>query len=465
MIIFNSFLFFFFYYSLFLNSGLLLLCSVPCKSSWHVYLLHSFACICVSNFLDGNIYRYASFRAMETESHSRNQQCLTFWVLFALLAFFEAALSKLLLGLPFWPYVKGVVTVLLVMTDFGGASYIYKSFIRTYPFDSSRILCLIWNLLFILTSRCFSFICELFQREKCFSFYGTDGNIVVDGEEKVEKPIIFQGTFRPNNDNIERDHTSTPLVSKNVQKEWSCALCLISTTSEKCLKKHLRGKKHKGKKDEVRAEELILKSTYNSCHMVNRNNGMVLLGNLVNLEKWSGLISPVTGSIRWCIWKKPDVGWIKLNTDGSVDRQHAGFGGLLRDNEGNAICAFVSKAPLDDIFLVELWAIWRGLVLALGLGIKVIWVESDSMSAVKTINRVQSHSGKANRCLNHIWALLKKFEEYKVSHAWRETNKAADYLSKMVLERNDVVLWPVHFPTTLQNIIKDDAQGRIYCRR
>lgn len=267
---------------------------------------------------------------------------------------------------------------------------------------------------------------------------------------------LCQEIFEPNYDNTECEHI-LPASPKKVQKEWSCALCLVNTTSEKCLKKHLRGKKH-------RAEELALRRPHNSFSMEKRQNGMVLLG-LVNFEKWSGFLGPVTRSIRWCRWKKPDFGWVKLNTDGSIDRENAGFGGLLRDYKGDAICAFVSKASGDDIFMVELWAIWRGLVLALGLGIKIVWVESDSMSVVKTINRKQPYSGKADSCLKHIRMLLKKFEKHKVSHSWRETNRAADYLSKMVLDRNDVVLWPVDFPNGLHNIIKDDAEGRIYCRR
>jgi ribonuclease HI len=94
----------------------------------------------------------------------------------------------------------------------------------------------------------------------------------------------------------------------------------------------------------------------------------------------------------------------------------------------------------------------------------VVWVESDSLSVVNTINRQQPYSGKADACLKQIRLLLKKFKKHKVSHSWRETNRAADYLAKMVVER-DVVLWPADFPTSLKKIIKDDAEGMVYCRR
>lgn len=243
----------------------------------------------------------------------------------------------------------------------------------------------------------------------------------------------------------------TRLTGKEqVQKEWSCALCLISTTSENCLGAHIQGKKHK-----TMVKEYLLSSTQK------RIKGMVLLR---NLNQIANILNPVSRSIRWCEWEKPKFGWTKLNTDGSIQREAAGFGGLLRDHKGEPICAFVSKAPQGDVFLVELWAIWRGLVLSLGLGIKEIWVESDSMSVVNTINRKQT-CPKAESYLKQIWKLLKKFGKYRISHSWRETNRAADHLAKMVLLGNDVVLWPVDFPHSLCNIIKDDAKGKKYLRR
>lgn len=390
---------------------------------------------------------YASFLAVKSDSCSKNQQCLTFWVLFALFTILEQALSKLLLWLPFWPYVKGVATVLLVIPYFGGASYIYMYFVRPYLSENSMK----WINLSLPRNNCFPS-----RRHNDFVDMA-DTNMTGDGHEELEKSV-FQQIFEPNHDIVEE--ISGPTSPKKVQKEWSCALCLVSTSRKKCLKKHLQGKKHETNEENLRAEEPA-RDTSKSLLTAKRKPRMVFLGNLVNLETWSDLLSPV---VRRCQWKRPDFGWIKLNTDGSIDSENAGIGGLFRDYEGNAICGFVSKASGHDIFLVELWAIWRGLVLALNLRIQVVWVESDSLSVVNTINRQQPYSGKADACLKQIRLLLKKFQKHKVSHSWRETNRAADYLAKMVVER-DVVLWPADFPTSLDNIIKDDAQGMVYYRR
>ncbi|KAE8689860.1 E3 ubiquitin-protein ligase UPL1-like isoform X1 [Hibiscus syriacus] len=178
----------------------------------------------------------------------------------------------------------------------------------------------------------------------------------------------------------------------------------------------------------------------------------------------SNCVSPITPPIKWCIWKKPESGCIKLNTDGSIVRGYSGFGGLLRDHQGKPLCGFVTRSFQDNIFLVELLAVWRGIMLALDLGVSVIWIESDSLSVVKTLNREQSYDPKIDRYLGEIWNLLTMFEDYRVTHTWREANKAADYLSRKRIDEDEVVLWPIDFPNVLHNIIKDDAQRKIYFR-
>ena len=259
---------------------------------------------------------------------------------------------------------------------------------------------------------------------------------------------------------IENEDT-WPVIPNQVQKEWCCALCLISTTSESNLIQHHQGKKHRANKGDLLLDKLAKKN--GKSPVILRSTNGIFIENVNQIAvSCRKLLNPVRRPI-FCTWKKPEYGWMKLNTDGSIDQKSAGFGGLLRDYKGHPLCAFVSKAARDDVFSVELWAIWRGLVLALGLGIKRIWVESDSMSAVNTIKGKQPCS-KAITCLNRIWELLGKFEDREISHSWRETNTAADYLAKMNLVGNDVVLWPANFPAGLRKIIEEDAQGMIYVR-
>ncbi|KAF8377406.1 hypothetical protein HHK36_030783 [Tetracentron sinense] len=415
--------------------------------------------------------------------------------------------------LPFWPYVKGMVTFLLVIPYFGGATYAYEHFVRAY-FHGNLQRLHIW-----FTPRK-DFI---FSRQDEF-LAAAERFIEENGPQALEKFII--GKVNPGEPDLHitesgitwLDSTpgepdlhitesglpwldSTPgepdlqitesglpwldSTHKIGQNEWTCAPCQVITTSKGCLKSHLQGKRHKAREEELRTIKMAAKNTSKTTSIMKKpvrinlledfNHGMFTQFIVEKYDDYLPLegfnhgmftqfilnLNQVSRPIRWCRWKKPEIGWTKLNTDGSV----TSFGGLLRDYMGNPICAYVSKAPRDGIFLLELWAVWRGLVLSLGQGIKVIWVESDSMGVVKIINKEQPYyPPKAESCLMDIWDLLMKFDKYQVSHSWREANRAADHLAKMNLSESDVVLWPDDFPKPLCNIIKEDAQGKSYPR-
>ncbi|CAI9763023.1 unnamed protein product [Fraxinus pennsylvanica] len=385
---------------------------------------------------------YASIRAIKCDQESFYQQCLKYWVLFSMATILECTLSKLLVWLSLWPYIKGVATVLLTVPSFAGASYVYTHFVRIAEDSCFRDMLLIPE---SIGQNEFSDQASIHTRE--------------NGEES-ENRVAYEG------------------------------------------KKHkLKEMEHKQKNEAATKETNISLTKKKANILLGKFNQITRL----DFHNMDGFTTLVKRSNRWSMWIKPDFGWTKLNTDGSIDRETAGFGGLFRDDQGGPVCAYllikpdfgwtmwnsdgsidreragvcglfrdylgvpvcayVSKYPGVDIFLAELWAIWRGLIVASSLGIKLIWVESDSMSVVKTINKEQPYGPKASSCLKHTWKLLKKFDKYLVSHSWRETNRAADYLAKMDLPGSDVVLWPGDFPCGLSRIIKEDALGTMYYRR
>ncbi|EPS60752.1 hypothetical protein M569_14052, partial [Genlisea aurea] len=82
---------------------------------------------------------YASIRAIESPSPLDDQQWLTYWVLHSLTALFELSCWKILRWLPFWPYVKLVICLWLVLPVFNGAAYIYENSVRKYLKSGDRI--------------------------------------------------------------------------------------------------------------------------------------------------------------------------------------------------------------------------------------------------------------------------------------------------------------------------------------
>lgn len=50
-------------------------------------------------------------------------------------------------------------------------------------------------------------------------------------------------------------------LKKKPKEEWSCALCQVTVTNERCLNEHLEGRKHKAKEAGLRAQKTVKKSS------------------------------------------------------------------------------------------------------------------------------------------------------------------------------------------------------------
>ncbi|XAR52784.1 hypothetical protein NMG60_11021038 [Bertholletia excelsa] len=75
---------------------------------------------------------YASMRAIESPSPMDDQQWLTYWVIYSFITLFELSCWQILQWLPFWPFVKLVWCLWLVLPIFNGAAYIYENVVRKY---------------------------------------------------------------------------------------------------------------------------------------------------------------------------------------------------------------------------------------------------------------------------------------------------------------------------------------------
>ncbi|XVF16829.1 hypothetical protein REPUB_Repub10bG0065700 [Reevesia pubescens] len=75
---------------------------------------------------------YASIRAIESPSMVDDQQWLTYWIIYSFITLFELSFWKILAWLPFWPYMKLLFCMWLVLPIFTGAAYIYEKYIRKY---------------------------------------------------------------------------------------------------------------------------------------------------------------------------------------------------------------------------------------------------------------------------------------------------------------------------------------------
>ncbi|KAI3688760.1 hypothetical protein L2E82_46572 [Cichorium intybus] len=85
---------------------------------------------------------YASIRAIETKNVADDRQWLTYWVLYSMITLFELTFDKLIEWIPFWSYVKLIVTCWLVIPQFSGATYVYEQYVR--PFYTGNQTVNVW---------------------------------------------------------------------------------------------------------------------------------------------------------------------------------------------------------------------------------------------------------------------------------------------------------------------------------
>ena len=95
--------------------------------------------------------------------------------------------------------------------------------------------------------------------------------------------------------------------------------------------------------------------------------------------------------IRRCVkrirWEKPPVGWMKLNTDGSVfgSLGVVGCGGVIRDDCGNWLSGFNRRIGITNSFCAELWGLREGLIMCCNLNIASIIVELDAKAVIEAL--------------------------------------------------------------------------------
>ncbi|PIA60058.1 hypothetical protein AQUCO_00400735v1 [Aquilegia coerulea] len=132
-----------------------------------------------------------------------------------------------------------------------------------------------------------------------------------------------------------------------------------------------------------------------------------------------------------CSWIPPKQGFVKLNTDGSLKKTRAGYGGLLRSNEGRVIECFTAQCKCKSVLELELLAIQKGIELSIKEGYAQLEVASDSLKAIQIIKKKARCPAHCRNTVQEIWDAQNHFEEVTFTHAYRETNRAADLLASL----------------------------------
>lgn len=111
----------------------------------------------------------------------------------------------------------------------------------------------------------------------------------------------------------------------------------------------------------------------------------------------------------------------------------AAAGGVLRDENGAFLIAFVVDLGGGNVLDAELKAIQTGVSLVQHRGMNIVLFESDSLLAVKLMRDGCSSLHPSHSLVADIQNRLKSLREYCFAHTHREVNQVADGLAKFGL--------------------------------
>jgi hypothetical protein len=170
-------------------------------------------------------------------------------------------------------------------------------------------------------------------------------------------------------------------------------------------------------------------------------------------------------SRSWTTWRKPEVGRLKLNFDGSSKRasRRASIGGVYRDHEGGFVLGYAERIGKATSSVAELAALRRGLELALENGWLNISIEGDAKTVVDVVRkRAAVRAEEDLRQCEEIAALLPLLDDgdMAVSHVCRAGNRVAHGFAKLGHGVGRPRVWRGVPPEEVLRYLQRDAEGK-----
>jgi ribonuclease HI len=160
-------------------------------------------------------------------------------------------------------------------------------------------------------------------------------------------------------------------------------------------------------------------------------------------------------------WNAPPLGWHALDTDGAAKHSDrtAGCGGIVRNNTGAWVEGFAKALGDTTAYMAELWGVFEGLVLARRLGVAKLEVRIDSAVIAQNLHDRKEGSIMGITLMKMIYKILEDFQEVRIINVFHEANRCADMLANIGCKISDNIVYFVHPPSEVVQLVDDDYRG------
>jgi ribonuclease HI len=164
---------------------------------------------------------------------------------------------------------------------------------------------------------------------------------------------------------------------------------------------------------------------------------------------------------KYIKWNNNKYSCAILNVDGSClgSPVRSGFDGIIRNTFGHYLAGFISET--SDILFVELFAIYKGLLLARDMSIDELVCYSDSLHCV---NLIKGPQVKFHVNVVLIQDIKELFSQTNVSllHTLGEGNQCADFFAKLGASSNADFLTRASSLEGVRVLFRNDATGTLF---
>ncbi|CAJ2635885.1 unnamed protein product [Trifolium pratense] len=171
------------------------------------------------------------------------------------------------------------------------------------------------------------------------------------------------------------------------------------------------------------------------------------------------------GSVdRFIKWNNNNFSCTILNVDGSClgSPTRSGFGGIIRNTFGHYLAGFSGYIQgSSDILYAELYAIYKGLLLAINMGIDELVCYSDSLHCINLIKGPQVKFHMHAVLIQDIKDLISQ-SNVSLCHTLREGNQCADFFAKLGASSDADFTNHDCPPEGVQDLLKNDALGILF---
>jgi ribonuclease HI len=170
------------------------------------------------------------------------------------------------------------------------------------------------------------------------------------------------------------------------------------------------------------------------------------------------LASSVKTTVKETRWKKPGIGFYKLNTDASYhDNGEGSVGMVLRNDRGEALAGY--GCPISNVIsaaAAEAQTVQQGLLFLEKLGVENVVLESDSLEIIQACRSETEVRSPYSAILADCFMHAQDFKSLSFDHCPREANMVAHHIAQVAYEGNSSFAWDGDPPDFIRSLVLND---------